>query len=145
MNDPIYQQFVSQSPNAQAFVGAMQQHLAEHFAYSYRRQMELKLGVSLPQMGQKMPPDIENDIAKLASVAADRLLQQHNAEAAEAKQMQEANDPLTIVQREELKIKDKLADVKAAQAEADAKYKEDRIALEAAKISNQKINPQEFM
>jgi hypothetical protein len=59
--------------------------------------------------------------------------------------MQEANDPLTIVQREELKIKDKLADVKAAQAEADAKYKEDRIALEAAKISNQKINPQEFM
>jgi hypothetical protein len=132
MNDPIYQQFVSQSPNAQAFVGAMQQHLAEHFAYSYRRQMELKLGV-------------ENDIAKLASVAADRLLQQHNAEAAEAKQMQEANDPLTIVQREELKIKDKLADVKAAQAEADAKYKEDRIALEAAKISNQKINPQEFM
>jgi hypothetical protein len=145
MNDPIYQKFVSQSPNAQAFVGAMQQHLAEHFAYSYRRQMELKLGVSLPQMGQKMPPDIENDIAKLASVAADRLLQQHNAEAAEAKQMQEANDPLTIVQREELKIKDKLADVKAAQAEADAKYKEDRIALEAAKISNQKINPQEFM
>ncbi len=145
MQDPIYQQFVSQSPNAQSFVGAMQQHLAEHFAYSYRRQMELKLGVSLPQMGQKMPPDIENDIAKLASVAADRLLQQHNAEAAQAKQMQEANDPLTIVQREELKIKDKLADVKAAQAEADAKYKEDRIALEAAKISNQKINPQEFM
>ena len=145
MQDPIYQQFVSQSPNAQAFVGAMQQHLAEHFAYSYRRQIELKLGVSLPQMGEKLPPDIENDIAKLASVAADRLLQQHNMESALAKQQQEENDPLTIVQREELKIKDKLADVKAAQAEADAKFKEDKIALEAAKIANTKISPERFM
>lgn len=145
MQDPIYQQFVSQSPNAQAFVGAMQQHLAEHFAYSYRRQIELKLGVSLPQLGQKLPPDVENDISKLASVAADRLLQQHNAESAQAKQQQDANDPLTIVQREELRIKEEAVKVKAAQAEAEAKYKEDKIALEAAKIANQPIDTQRFM
>jgi hypothetical protein len=55
--------------------------------------------------------------------------------------MQEANDPLTVMQKEELKIKDKLADVKAAQAETDAKYKEDRIALEAAKLANTTIQP----
>jgi hypothetical protein len=134
MQDPIYQQFVSQSPNAQSFVGAMQQHLAEHFAYSYRRQLELKLGVSLPQVGEKLPPDVENDIAKLASVAADRLLQQHNAESAAAKKIQEENDPLTVMQREELRIKEEAVKVKAAQAEADALYKENKIALETAKV-----------
>jgi len=141
MQDPIYQQFVSQSPNAQTFVGAMQQHLAEHFAFSYRRKIEIKLGVSLPQMGEKLPPDVENDIAKLASVAADRLLQQHNAESAAAKQAQDAADPLTVMQREELRIKDEAVKVKAAQAETEAKFKEDKIALEAAKLANTTIQP----
>lgn len=141
MQDPIYQQFVSQSPNAQTFVGAMQQHLAEHFAYSYRRQLELKLGVSLPQIGEKLPPDVENDIAKLASVAADRLLQQHNTEAAEAKKTQEENDPLTVMQREELRIKDEAVKVKEKQAETDAKYKEDKILLETAKVVGQALSP----
>ena len=134
MQDPIYQQFVSQSPNAQAFTGAMQQHLAEHFAYSYRRQIELKLGVSLPQQGQPLSPDIENDIAKLSSVAADRLLQQHNAEQAQAQQQQQDNDPLTIMQREELRIKDEAVKVKEQEAAADARYKEGKLAIEAAKI-----------
>jgi hypothetical protein len=141
MQDPIYQQFVSQSPNAQTFVGAMQQHLAEHFAYSYRRQLELKLGVSLPQIGEKLPPDVENDIAKLASVAADRLLQQHNEESKAAKQQQEENDPLTVMQREELRIKDEAVKVKEKQAETDAKYKEDKILLETAKVVGQSLSP----
>ena len=141
MQDPIYQQFVSQSPNAQTFVGAMQQHLAEHFAYSYRRQLELKLGVSLPQIGEKLPPDVENDIAKLASVAADRLLQQHKTEDAEAKKTQEENDPLTVMQREELRIKDEAVKVKEKQAETDAKYKEDKILLETAKVVGQALSP----
>ena len=137
MNDPIYQQFVSQSPNAQTFVGAMQQHLAEHFAYSYRRQLELKLGVSLPQIGEKLPPDVENDIAKLSSVAAERLLNQHSAEAAAAKQTQDENDPLTAMQREELRIKEEAVKVKEQQAEAEAKYKEDKIKLETLKAIGQ--------
>ena len=145
MQDPIYQQFVSQSPNAQSFVGAMQQHLAEHFAFSYRRQLELKLGVSLPPLGEKLPPDLENDVAKLASVAADRLLQQHTAEAAAAEKMKEANDPLTVMQREELKIKEDAVRVKAAQAEADAKYKEDKIALEAAQTLGKTLDSRGIM
>jgi hypothetical protein len=139
MQDPIYQQFVSQSPNAQSFVGAMQQHLAEHFAFSYRRQLELKLGVSLPPLGEKLPPDLENDVAKLASVAADRLLQQHTAEAAAAEKMKEANDPLTVMQREELRIKDDAVKVKAAQVAADAKYKEDKITLETIELVGEAI------
>ena len=137
MQDPVYQQFMSQNPNAQTFSGAMQQHLAEHFANSYRRQLELKLGVSLPQVGEQLPPDVQNDVAKLASVAADRLLQQHTQEQQQAQQQQQENDPLTIMQREELRIKEEAVKVKAAEAQADAKYKQDKIALEAAKVVGQ--------
>ena len=139
MQDPIYQQFVSQNPNAQQFVGAIQSHLAEHFAYSYRRQIELKLGVSLPQMGQQLPPDVENDIAKLAAVAADRLLQQHNAEQELAKQ--DPNDPLTVMQREELAIKRDAVKVKELVAETDALYKENKLEIEAAKLLDQRNQP----
>lgn len=139
MQDPIYQQFVSQNPNAQQFIGAIQSHLAEHFAYSYRRQIELKLGVSLPQMGQQLPPDVENDIAKLAAVAADRLLQQHNAEQELAKQ--DPNDPLTVMQREELAIKRDAVKVKELVAETDALYKENKLEIEAAKLIDQRNQP----
>lgn len=141
MNDPVYQQFVSQSPNAQSFVGAMQQHLAEHYAYSYRRQLELKLGVSLPNMNEPLPTDIQNDIAKLASVAADRLLSQHKQEDAQAKQAQEENDPLTKMQQKELEIKEAAVRVKAAEAEADARYKADKIKIDAAKAIAQGAPP----
>lgn len=139
MQDPVYQQFISQNPNAQKFTGAVQQHLAEHFAYSYRRQIELKLGVSLPQMGEALPPDVENDIAKLASVAADRLLQQHNQEQEAAKQ--DPNDPLTVMQREELRIKEEAVKVKQLAAETDAQYKENKLEIEAAKLLDQRNQP----
>ena len=139
MQDPIYQQFISQSPNAQAFVGAMQSHLAEHFAYSYRRQIELKLGVSLPQIGQQLPPDVENDIAKLAAVAADRLLSQHNEEKKLAEN--DPNDPLAVMQREELRIKNKAVEVKKFEAITDAQYKQDKIAIEAAKAHDAALKP----
>ncbi len=132
MQDPIYQQFISQNPNNQQFTGAIQQHLAEHFAHSYRRQIELKLGVSLPQIGERLPPDVENDIAKLSSVAAERLLQQHTEEQAAAKQ--DPNDPLTVMQREELRIKDEAVKVKKKIADTDAQFKQDKLAIEAAKV-----------
>ena len=140
MQDPVYQQFISQSPNANAVTGAMQQHLAEHFAQSYRRNIELKLGVSLPQIGEQIPPDVQNDIAKLSAVAAERLLQQHNQEQEAAKQ--DPNDPLTVMQREELRIKEEAVNVKRMQAEADAQYKEEKLAIEATKVLNENLKPQ---
>lgn len=139
MQDPVYQQFLSQSPSAQAVNGAMQAHLAQHFAQSYRRNIELKLGVSLPQIGEQLPPDVQNDIAKLASVAAERLLSQHKQEQAAAQQ--DPNDPLTVMQREELRIKEEAVKVKQMQAEADAQYKEGKLEIEAAKLIDQRSKP----
>ena len=44
------------------------------------------------------------------------------------------------MQREELRIKEEAVKVKAAQAEADAQYKEDKIKLEAAKVIGQTVD-----
>jgi len=130
MQDPQYQQFISQSPNAQAFAAAMQAHMAEHMAYSYRRAIELKIGVSLPEQGQQLPPNVENDIAKLASLGAQKLQQAHVQEAAQAKAQQEAQDPLNVIQRKELEIKERLAKVKEMEAEVDALVKANKIAMD---------------
>lgn len=130
MQDPQYQQFISQSPNAQAFAAAMQAHMAEHMAYSYRRAIEMKIGVSLPEQGQQLPPNVENDIAKLAVLGAQKLQQAHQQEAAQAKAQQEAQDPLNIIQRKELEIKERLANVKEMEAEVDALVKANKIAME---------------
>ena len=51
------------------------------------------------------------------------------------------NDPLTVMQREELRIKAEAVKVKEKQAEADAQYKEDKIALETAKVIGQALGP----
>ena len=130
MQDPQYQQFISQSPNAQAFQAAMQAHMAEHMAYSYRRAIEMKIGVSLPEQGQQLPPNVENDIAKLAVLGAQKLQQAHQQEAAQAKAQQEAQDPLNIIQRKELEIKERLAKVKEMEAEVDALVKANKVAME---------------
>jgi len=42
-----------------------------------------------------------------------------------------------VMQREELRIKEEAVKVKATQAEADAQYKQNKIALEAAKVVGQ--------
>lgn len=130
MQDPQYQQFISQSPNAQAFVAAMQAHMAEHMAYSYRRAIELKIGVSLPSDGEKLPQDVENDIAKLSALGAEKLIQTHQQEAAQQKAQQEAQDPLNIIQRKELEIKERLAKVKEMEAEIDALVKANKVAMD---------------
>jgi hypothetical protein len=44
------------------------------------------------------------------------------------------------MQREELRIKDEAVKVKEKQAETDAKYKEDKILLETAKVVGQTLS-----
>ena len=45
------------------------------------------------------------------------------------------------MQREELRIKEEAVKVKEMQAETDAKYKEDKILLETAKVVGQALSP----
>lgn len=56
-----------------AMTPGMQGHIAEHAANKYRKQIETALGIALPPMGEPMPPEIENEIARLVAQATDTL------------------------------------------------------------------------
>lgn len=119
MQDAKFQQFISQSPQGQMIFAAMQAHMTEHLAYSYRREMEQTIGASLPDQKDKLPPDVENDLAKLAALAAPKLMQTHAQQQQMEKAMAAAQDPLMLIQMAELAIKNRKVDVDEIKAVGD--------------------------
>jgi len=51
-------------------------HIQEHFAQKFRMDIQLAMGQPLPPLGQKMPPEIENEIAMRAAQAVQVMKQQ---------------------------------------------------------------------
>jgi len=105
--DPKIQQIVGQSPFASAIQSAMSSHIAEHVAMEYRKQIEKQLGTPLPDQDEPMPEDVEREVSRLAQAAADKLLQRNMSEAQAQKAQEEAKDPLNIIQKKELEIKER--------------------------------------
>lgn len=139
--DPKLQQMIGQSPFAQVIAQAMASHITEHVAYQYRREVEKMLGVEMPNEDQPLPEDVEIQISKLAKDAADKLLQKNQAEAAAKQAQEQAQDPLTIIQKREMDLKEaefehkKKLDLAKLQVDlgvkaANAKIQEDRIQAE---------------
>ena len=129
-NDPKLKEIVGQSPFAGAIQAALAAHITEHVAFQYRKEIEEKLGVPMPNEDKPLPEDAEEELSKITAQAAQKLLNANQAEiqAAEAKRQQE--DPLTQIQQRELAIKE---------AELQHKIEMDKmkLELEAAKT---KIN-----
>ena len=48
IEDPMMQQMVGQSPNANMIYGALAAHVAEHVAFKYRQDIEKQMGTALP-------------------------------------------------------------------------------------------------
>jgi phosphate starvation-inducible protein PhoH len=92
--DPKIVALVQQSPNAQAIMGALAAHVLEHVAFGYRQQVEQSMGVQLPAPGDKVPPQIEAQMAPLVAQAAQKVLQGNLAEAAQQKAQETQQDPL---------------------------------------------------
>ena len=105
MQDPKMAQIMGQNPQAQTIQQAMQAHIMEHIGFQYRKEIEQQLGVTLPAPGQKLPPELEVQISKLAADAAQRLLQQNKSQAQQQQNQQAAQDPVLQMQKEELEIK----------------------------------------
>ena len=105
MQDPKMAQIMGQNPQAQTIQQAMQAHIMEHIGFQYRKDIEQQLGVTLPAPGQKLPPELEVQISKLAADAAQRLLQQNKSQAQQQQNQQAAQDPVLQMQKEELEIK----------------------------------------
>jgi hypothetical protein len=137
MQDPKIMQIVGQNPQAQMIQAAAMAHINEHIGFEYRKQIEEQLGAPLPDPEEEIPQDIEVDIAKLTAVAAQKLLQKNQAEAAQQQAQQQQQDPLIQMQQAELQIKQQEAQAKAQKMMADTQIEQQRLELEKMKIESQ--------
>jgi len=138
--DPKIQQLVGMSPMAQAIQAAGAAHINEHVAMAYRKQLEAKLGVTLPteEQNKQMPPEIAARVAQMAAQAAQKLLAQNQQEAAQQQAQQQAEDPVLQLQKMELQIKEQELKRKVMKDTVDAAAKNDQIELDIMRIEAQK-------
>ena len=134
--DPKIQQLVGMSPMAQAIQAAGAAHINEHVAMAYRKQIEEKLGVTLPteEQNKQMPPEIAARVAQMAAQASQKLLAQNQQEAAQQQAEQQAQDPVLQLQQMELQIKQDELKRKALKDTADAAAKAEQMEIERLRI-----------
>ena len=128
--DPKIMQMVGQSPFASAIQSALAAHLTEHVAMQYRMEIQKQLGVEMPDPEAELPEDVEREVSRLASAAAGKLLQKNQAEAAAAEAQKAAEDPLTMIQKAELAIKEREVALKEAKAQHEALMDIERLKLD---------------
>jgi len=138
MKDPMIAQQMGQNPQAQMLFAAMQAHIAEHLGYSYRRQIEERLGVSMPAPDTELPPEMEVQLSRLVAQASQQLLQIHQGQAAQQQAQQAAQDPLVQLQQAELQIKQQEVQRKAQKDAADLQLAQEKLGIDREKVQVQK-------
>ena len=136
MNDPLIQQLVGQNPQAQAIMGSMQAHIAEHVGYAYRQKIEIALGISLPGEEDQLPEAMEKEISRLMAEAATQVLAESQAQAAQQQAQQNAQDPVLQIQMQDSATKAKEAEIKEKKVMADAAAKADELAIKKEQIAS---------
>ena len=100
--DPNILALVGQGPNAGKVQGAMSAHIAEHLAFAYRSQIEQRLGIQLPPPGEALPPEIEVKLSRLVAEAAQMVLEDSKAKAAQQQAEETLKDPMFQLEKEKL-------------------------------------------
>ena len=137
MNDPLIQKMIGQNPQAQGIMAAAQAHIAEHVAFEYRKQIEEKLGVPLPHPEETLPEDIELDVSRLVSQAAQQVLAANQQKMAQEQAQQQAQDPLIQMQQQELQLKGQEVQLKDKKIGVDAQLEQERLQVERERIASQ--------
>lgn len=137
LQDPVTAQVLGQSPNAQAMSAAFMAHIAQHFAFQYRKNIEDKLGVPYPAPNEELPEEMEVEISRLAAAGAQKLLQSNQAMAQQAQAQQQAQDPIVQMQQQELQLQAQELQRKTAKDQMDAQLKAAQIETERMRIQNQ--------
>lgn len=132
MQDPSMQSMMANNPTAPAIMAAAAAHVQEHLAFQYRQQIEEKLGVPLPPPGEPLPEDVEYELAQLTADAADRLLNDNKAKAAQQQAEQAMEDPIVQQQMRENEIKERAVEVKREIADAQLADKAEERRMKAA-------------
>ncbi len=136
MNDPLVQQLIGQNPQAQAIMGSMQAHIAEHVGYAYRQKIEIALGISLPGEEDQLPEAMEKEISRLMAEAATQVLAESQAQVAQQQAQQNAQDPVLQIQMQDSATKAKEAAIKEKKVMADAAAKADELAIKKEQIAS---------
>jgi len=137
MQDPITAQMIGQNPQAQQMMSALMAHIAEHYAFQYRKNLEEKLGVPYPAPNEEMPEELEVEVSRLAAAASQKLLQSNQAMVAQAQAQQAAQDPIVQMQQQELQLKAAEVQRKAQKDQMDAQLKAQQIQTEQMRIQTQ--------
>jgi hypothetical protein len=136
MQDPIIMQMLGQNPQAQAMMGAMQAHIAEHVGYAYRQKIEQQLGMALPPEEENLPPQVEMAISGMMAQAAQQVLQNNQAMVAQQQAQQQAQDPVIQMQQQELQLRAKELELKEKKITIDAAAQADKIDIERERMEN---------
>lgn len=137
LQDPTTAQILGQSPNAQAMQAAFMAHIAQHFAFQYRKNIEDKLGVPYPAPNEELPEDMEVEISRLAAAGAQKLLQANQAMVQQQQAQQAAQDPIVQMQQQELQLQAQELQRKTAKDQTDAQLKAAQIETERMRIQSQ--------
>tara|TARA_R110000803_G_scaffold55597_1_gene112538 strand:- start:4031 stop:6478 length:2448 start_codon:yes stop_codon:yes gene_type:complete len=133
MKDPQVAQMIGQNPQAQRIMASLQAHIAEHLGFTYRKQIEEKLGVPLPAPNKELPEEIEVELSRLIAKASAQLTQSKQQQAAQQQAQQQAQDPVFQIQQAELQIKQAEVQRKTAKDQMDAKFKQTELQQKALK------------
>ena len=136
LQDPQIAAFIGQNPAAQQIVAALQAHIGEHVAFSYRQQIEAKVGAPLPAPDAEIPEETEVELASLLAQAGQQLTQQKQAAAAQQAAQQQAQDPIIQMQQQELQLKAAEQQRKAMKDQADAALDAAKLQLDKEKADN---------
>ena len=133
MQDPMVAQTIGQNPQANQIMAALQAHIAEHAAFRYRKQIETKLGVTLPAPNEQLPEEVEIELSRLMSEAAKQNTQANQQQQAQQQAQQKMQDPLVQMQQQEMQMKQADLQRKAQKDMMDAQLKQAEIQRKAQK------------
>ena len=140
INDPMIAKTIGQNPQGQLMTAAIQAHISEHLGFKYRQMIEQQLGAPLPYLKDDedtIPEDYELQISRLVAQASSQVLQQNQAQDAQAQAQQQAQDPIIQMQMQELQIKQQDVMRKAQKDQSDVALKQQQISVERERIASQ--------
>lgn len=140
MQDPKITGMLQMNPNAKAIQAAGLAHLNEHIAFAYRQQIEKYMGAAMPAMktadgdDMELPPQVEAQLSPMLAGAAQKLLQNNQAEAAQQQAQQQMQDPVIQMQMQELQQNEREIARKENKDKADIMLRQQELIIKAQQV-----------
>jgi hypothetical protein len=135
LQDPTVAQLIGQNPRAPMIQAALTAHVAEHVGFMMRQKIEQQLGLPLPPEGEQLPVNVEIALSGMMAQAAQQVLMQDQAKAAQMQAQQQQQDPVVQMQQQELQLRAKEVELKEKKILVDAAIAADKQELEEQKVS----------